>query len=110
VEKPTWFEPDPTRSFDARGVVTECIETGFRSMLFDRGTLPPEFFDLSTGVAGELVHRLTVYGIRMAAVVPDPSSHSRHFQEFMLEANRGKAFHFSSTRDEAIEGLRRGPF
>jgi len=90
---------------DATEVVTQCIESGTGAVLFDRATLPASFFDLSTGFAGELLRKLGMYGIRMAAVVPDPSRCSRSFQDFVREANRGRQFRFFPTRDEAIEWL-----
>lgn len=80
-----------TGAFDPAGVVASCIESGAHALLIDRGALPGTFFDLSSGVAGELLHRLSVYGIRMAGVVPDPAAHSQPFQEFLREANRGSS-------------------
>lgn len=84
---------------------TACIEAGERRLLLDEGALPPEFFDLSTGVAGALVQRVTQYGIRMAAVVPDPSVHSGPFQDFAREASRGGMFRFFPDREKAVEWL-----
>jgi hypothetical protein len=74
----------------------------------DDGAIPREFFDLSTRVAGELLHRLGIYGIRLAAVVPDPTTHSVPFQDFVREANRGGPYRFFANRSEAmawLEGL-----
>jgi PadR family transcriptional regulator AphA len=99
------FPPQPAGEFDAAGVVTACIESGTDRLLLDDGALPPEFFDLSTRVAGTLVQRLTQYEIRMAAVVPDPSAHSRSFQEFAREANTGRWFRFFPNREQAVEWL-----
>lgn len=103
----TYFEL-PAQSagdFDPAAVATSAIESGAYALLADRSALPPEFFDLSSGVAGELLHRLSVYGIRMAGVVRDPSSHSVPFQDFLRESNRGKQFRFFPTREEAIRWL-----
>ena len=99
------FKPQYTDAFDPLAVVTNCIENGAQSLLFDHGTLPPAFFDLSSGVAGALLHRLSIYEMQMAGVVPDPSSHSPRFQEFMREANRGRQYRFFPNREEAIEWL-----
>ena len=88
-------------SFDTTAIVTSCIESGARAVLFDAGVLPPAFFDLSSGMAGELLHRLSIYGIVMAAVLPDPARCSRTFREFLLETNRGKQFRFFPTREGA---------
>ena len=102
-----FYEPSPgdADSLDAAAIATRCVESGSGALLLDRSALPPAFFDLSSGFAGELLHRLGLYGIRMAAVVSDPSRCSRSFQDFVREANRGKQFRFFATRGEAIDWL-----
>jgi Domain of unknown function (DUF4180) len=102
---PAYFEPDTRGGFDAKAIVTESIESGSRAILLDGGGLPPEFFDLSSSLAGELLHRMGLYEMRLAAVVPDPTEHSRPFQDFVREANRGHQFRFFATRQEAIDWL-----
>ena len=92
-------------TLDATTILTGCFESGARGILFDAGALPADFFDLSSGAAGELLHRLSVYGVAMAAVVPDPSRCSRPFQDFLREANRGRQFRFFPTREEATAWL-----
>src|SRR5690606_95518 len=54
----------PSRLVDA------CIERGADRLLIDHEALPAEFFDLSSRVAGDLVHRITLYDIRTAFVLP----------------------------------------
>jgi PadR family transcriptional regulator, regulatory protein AphA len=93
------------READARAIVSRCVESGARAVLFDRTALPPAFFDLGSGFAGELIQKLTQYGIRMAVVVPDPSRCSRSFQDFVREANRGGQFRFFPDRPGAIRWL-----
>ena len=102
------FQPQADAAFSGAAVVTQCIESGARAVLLDRDALPAAFFDLSSGVAGDLVHRLTLYGIRMAAVVPDVGSHSGPFQDFVREADRGTQFRFFPTRGEAAAWLHEG--
>lgn len=102
-----YFElpPQPAGRFDPAAAVTSCIESGAHRLLIDRDALPPEFFDLSTRVAGTMVQRLTLYGIRMAVVVPDSSIHSASFQDFAREANSGSQFRFFPDRTQAIAWL-----
>src|SRR5687768_3054858 len=102
-----FYEPSPEEADppDAAAIATRCVESGSGALLLDRSALPPAFFDLSSGFAGELLHRLGLYGIRMAAVVSDPSRCSRSFQDFVREANRGRQFRFFATRGEAVEWL-----
>lgn len=99
------YHPRVDGEFDPIAAVTLCIESGAGSLLLDRSSMPAAFFDLSTGVAGALVQRLTNYGIRMAAVVPDRASHSRAFQQFAAEADHGSLFRFFATREQAIRWL-----
>lgn len=99
------FEPDAREAFDPRGIVTACIESGADAVLLDEAALTPEFFDLSTRAAGELFHQLGKYRIRLAGVVPDPSAHSRAFQDFLAETNRGNRFRFFASRAEAMAWL-----
>jgi PadR family transcriptional regulator AphA len=102
-----YFElpPQAAGAFDPMTVIAACIESEERNLLVDDGALPPEFFDLSTGAAGALVQKLTLYEIRMAGVVPDPSIHSQSFQDFAREANKGRWFRFFPSRAQAVEWL-----
>jgi hypothetical protein len=102
------FEPVTTGAFDPADVVAQCVESGAQTLLLDRDALPPAFFNLSSGVLGDLVGRLTLYRIRMAAVVPDLAAHSLPFQDFVREANRGAQFRFFPTRDQAAQWLSSG--
>jgi hypothetical protein len=102
---PDYFEPDSNQPFDPVTLVTDCIASGASSLLLDVNVFPPEFFDLSTGLAGELVRKLGMYQVRMAGVVPDVGVHSTSFQEFVIEANRGVQFRFFSDRSSAIQWL-----
>jgi hypothetical protein len=106
----TYFELPPQQAgrFHAMSVITACIESGQPALLLDEDALAPEFFDLSTGIAGELVQKLTLYEIRMAGVVPNPSIHSRPFQDFAREANHGGWFRFFPTREQAVAWLTAG--
>lgn len=106
-ERKAYVEMQGPEPVDPVRAVIRCIEEDTWALLFDRGALPGTFFDLSTGVAGELLQKLMNYGVRVAAVVPDPSVHSVRFQEFAREANKGRQIHFATTRDAALAWLER---
>ncbi len=103
-----YFEAKPVQPFDPLAVFTSCIESGAPALLLDQDALSAEFFDLSTRLAGELLHKLSTYRIRMAGVVPDPSVHSPRFQDFVRETNTGGQFRFFPTRRQAIDWLESG--
>ena len=100
-----YIEAELSGPRDPAALVAQCIESGSRSLLLDEHALAPEFFDLSTGFAGELLQKLATYRIRLAAVVPDPSAHSMRFQEFAREANGGRQVGFFRSRQSAIDWL-----
>lgn len=70
-------------------------------MLFGKNMLP-DFFDLRTGVAGEILQKYTNYGMRIVIVGDFGSLESRSFKAFILESNRGKQVAFMPDRAAAL--------
>lgn len=69
--------------------------------------LPPEFFDLSTRIAGEFMQKLVNYHVSVA-VVGDISAHletSDAFRSFVKETNRGKVLWFVPNYEALHERL-----
>jgi hypothetical protein len=89
-----------------RDVLVRCIEADARQALLEPAALPPAFFDLSSGEAGDLVQGSVNYGIRMAVVTPDLARYSESFQAFVKEANRGRQCRFFQSRTSAEAWLR----
>ena len=100
-----FYEYDPRLPFDPIALFTRCIENGSDSLLLDETTLPPEFFDLSSQLLGELLHKLSVYQMHLAIVISDITDHSPNFQSFAHEANKGGKIRIFPTRQEAIGWL-----
>jgi hypothetical protein len=64
--------------------------------------LAPEFFELRTGFAGEVLQKFVTYGVRLA-IIGDLSivaSRSAALRSLILESNRGNSVWFLATRDE----------
>lgn len=99
------FEPDAQQVSGARSIFVGCIESGSRAVLLEEDAVPAAFFDLSTRFAGELLHDLAKYEVRLAVVVRDTAAYSAAFRDFAHEANRGSRYRFFPTRDEAVAWL-----
>jgi len=58
--------------------------------------LDPEFFRLSTGIAGEIVQKLVNYRLRLAVVgdITDHLAESNALRDFVWEPNRGDQIWF----------------
>jgi hypothetical protein len=69
--------------------------------------LDPEFFRLSTGIAGEITQKLVNYRLRLA-VIGDISEHvagSDALRDFVWESNRGDQIWFVADEPEFAEKL-----
>lgn len=83
-----------TRSFKASG-----------RLLLDEDDLGDEFFDLSTGVAGELLQKLINYDQTLAVVVRRVEKRSQSFQDLVLEHQHHPTIRFFSSEEAAIAWL-----
>ena len=89
----------------AFGDLVASIPAGTDRVLLGEDQMDPAFFDLSSGVAGDLVQKCVNYRIRVALVAPDLSRRSERFREFARESLRGRAFVVVPSREEALARL-----
>ena len=61
------------------------------------------FFDLSTGMAGEILQKFSTYRVRMAIVGYYSNIQSKALKDFIRESNKTKQILFVATTDEALE-------
>ena len=80
-------------------------EVGANFLLISDGALHPDFFDLSTGLAGEISLKLSTYRVKTAIVVDLDSIPSQRFREWVGECNRGREIHFCADLQEGEDWL-----
>jgi len=88
---------------DVKGLLEKSFENG--GLLVQQEQLGANFFDLSSGVAGELLQIFTTYGSKLALVVPDTSLYSESFQQLVLEHRTHNAVRFFADTDTAAKWL-----
>lgn len=73
--------------------------------------LPPDFFNLRSGIAGEWTQKFVNYGCRLAIIgdVSQAISQSAAFGDFVREANRGEQLWFLADMSALAERLARRP-
>jgi len=64
-----------------------------------------KFYDLKTGLAGEVLQKLSNYGARLAIVGTFEMVMGERFRELMSESNTGSQVRFARNREEAISWL-----
>ena len=93
---------------DALELISACIENGATRVLLDDRHLPAAFFELRSGFAGEFVQKLVNYRMQLAVVFSDPAKHGERFEQFVLEARRGRGFRAFDDRESALAWLASG--
>jgi hypothetical protein len=63
--------------------------------------LAPEFFDLRSGLAGELFQKCINYNVRLAIVLPDPEAYGARISELAYEHKSHNMIRFVRSKDEA---------
>jgi hypothetical protein len=77
-------------------------------VMIDATFITPAFFDLSTGIAGEILQKFSNYRMRLA-IFGDLSSYTgKSIRDFMFESNKRGQINFVASRDEAIRVLAEG--
>ncbi len=87
----------------ARDVIGDALTLRAQTVVIPVERLEPAFFDLRTGVAGDIVQAFVTYQLRLVVVGPLPpvAVASRAFGAFVAEANRGTQLRFVETLAEA---------
>ena len=92
------------RSFgDISDAVGACL--GARGLILTEGDLAGDFFDLRSGLAGELFQRFINYRLRVALVVPDPAAYGERFAELAYEHATHGLIRFVRSQAEAAVWL-----
>jgi len=88
---------------DISDALGACI--GAEGLIVTENDLAPEFFDLRSGLAGELFQKFTNYNLRVAIVLPDPEAYGERFSELAYEHRSHSMIRFVRSKDEARDWL-----
>ncbi len=97
------------RERDAITLLEELYGSGATKIILHRENLAPAFFDLSSRLAGEILQKLTQYGIAVAIVGDFSQEPSKALQAFIYESNRGNQVYFTPSVAEALQKFSRQP-
>jgi len=91
---------------DATELLQACADYQTDRLLLYAENLTDRFFDLSSGEAGAILHRLRIYHVRLAVVLsPQRARLSHRFSELMVEENRNPYFHLFEHIQDAEDWL-----
>lgn len=82
--------------------------SGSRHLVVSKENLSPDFFDLKTGLAGEILQKASNYGVSFAILGDFKDSTSKSLRDFIYESNRTGKHLFVETLSEALDRFARG--
>ena len=93
------------RSFgDISDALGDCMASA--GLILTENDLAREFFDLHSGLAGELFQKFINYKLRVAIILPDPEAYGERFSELAYEHTSHGMIRFVRSKDEAKAWLR----
>lgn len=78
---------------------------GIERVIIHQKNITPEFFDLKTKLAGEILQKFSNYQLRLAIIGDFEELESKSLRDFIRESNRGKLVCFVDSLKEAIKKL-----
>lgn len=77
----------------------------FDKIILHAKNISSAFFDLKTGIAGEILQKFSTYRVRLAIVGDFNLYTSKSLKDFIYESNKLKQINFVDTTTEAINAL-----
>lgn len=102
VAKGTIIISSATEMLDLLGDISF---SGCSRVIIHSGSFTPEFYDLRTGVAGEILQKFSNYRMQLAIVGDFSHLTSKSWRDFIRESNRGRTVSFQPTVEEALSSL-----
>jgi hypothetical protein len=90
---------------DALDLMANADYLGARKIMIREEHLDHAFFDLKTGMAGEILQKFTNYRVQLAIIGDFSKYPGKSIRDFIFESNRYGRINFVSSREEAIKKL-----
>jgi hypothetical protein len=92
---------------DSPRAISDALATAMEEggLVLSEADLAPSFYDLKSGLAGELFQKFVNYRVPLALVVKDPSVYGERFVELTREHKSHTMVRMFQDRDAASEWL-----
>ncbi|MNK24611.1 hypothetical protein D3C87_429220 [compost metagenome] len=90
---------------DGVDLVGNVYYQGFDKVIIYEQNITPQFFDLSTKIAGEILQKFSNYRIKLAIVGAFETYQSKSMKDFIFESNKLGQINFVNSKAEAINVL-----
>ncbi|MBB6733605.1 DUF4180 domain-containing protein [Cohnella zeiphila] len=86
-------------------MATVWHQSGSNRMVLDKSAIHEDFFELRSGLAGEIIQKFINYRMKVAIVGDFSVYSSKSLKDFIYECNKGNDLFFLPTERQAIEKL-----
>jgi hypothetical protein len=90
---------------DAVQLIADLYYQGFDRIIIHERNIAPDFFDLKTGVAGDVLQKFSNYSVRLAIIGEFTKYPGKSIRDFIYESNKGRLVNFLGTVAQAAKIL-----
>lgn len=90
---------------DGTDLLGNLYYQGYDAVILHQQDITPDFFELKTGLAGEVLQKFSTYRVRLAIVGDFTGYASKSLNDFIRESNKGRTINFVGSTAEALTRL-----
>lgn len=94
-----------TNAEDGLQLLVDLYYQGFNKIILHEENIISDFFELKTGLAGEILQKFSNFRVQLVIVGDFSKYTSKSIQDFIYESNKGKLINFLPTAEAAKERL-----
>ncbi|WP_041536943.1 DUF4180 domain-containing protein [Pseudopedobacter saltans] len=87
---------------DALDMMMNCSYQGADKIIWYEQNITPEFFDLKTKLAGNILQKFSTYNMELAIIGEFSKYNSKSLKDFIFESNKQRKINFLATKEEAL--------
>lgn len=86
---------------DALDLMANCNYQGSRKIIIHEKNIIPDFFDLKTRIAGDILQKFSTYDVQLAIIGDFSRYTSKSLKDFIYESNKFGRINFVNSYEEA---------
>lgn len=90
---------------DGLALLGDVYYQGYDRIIIYQKNITPDFFNLRTGIAGEILQKFSNYRVRLVVVGDFAQYPGKSIQDFIFESNKSGHVNFVSSTSEALNRL-----
>jgi hypothetical protein len=94
---------------DALDIMADSNYQGAWKIIIHQKNIIPDFFDLKTGIAGDILQKFSTYNVQLAIIGDFSKYSSKSLKDFIFESNKHGRINFVNSIEEAKERLKNNP-